>query len=268
MATAMLQYYVYADNSSAGSFSPARAEYEFYTLNVNTSGVHAGQLAINEFVASNQTGEMNENGQYADWIEVYNTMPYEINLHGMYISDDATHLQKHVINGDIALPAHTWAVLWADQNVSVSAAHLNFQLNAGGESIILSNSTGEIIDQVSFGTQTTDVAYARCPDGTGDFQFLTPTYGYNNCPISVEELASAGVGVAYPNPTFDVISLSIEKTEVKRIQLYNELGALMVVPISFGANQVQIDLQSLSAGVYCLRVETTSGCGVQRVIKK
>lgn len=267
MSSAMLQYYVYADNSSAGSFSPARAEYEFYTLNVNTSGLHAGQIAINELVATNQTGDVNESGQYADWIELYNNMPYEINLHGMYISDDPLNLQKHVINGDLVLPAHTWTVLWADQNISVSAAHLNFQLNAGGEQIILSNSTGEIIDQVTFGAQTTDVAYARCPDGTGDFQFLTPTFGYNNCPISVEELEASGIGLAYPNPTSNQLVVPIFSGQVQRAVLYNELGAVVVVPVSNLGNSLEVDLSNVSAGIYSLRIETSYGSGVQRIVK-
>ena len=61
-----VQYYFYADNNDAGIFSPQRAEHEYHELAV------AGDVVINEFSASNSTIQADQDGEYDDWIELYN----------------------------------------------------------------------------------------------------------------------------------------------------------------------------------------------------
>ena len=56
--------------------------------------------------------------------------------------------------------------------------HANFKLSADGEMLLLvdvDERNNEILDQVTFGEQQTDVAYGRVPDGTGSFAVLTST---------------------------------------------------------------------------------------------
>lgn len=46
------------------------------------------QVVINEVVSSNNSGIRDENGEYTDWIELYNTSNNSINLEGYAINDD------------------------------------------------------------------------------------------------------------------------------------------------------------------------------------
>ena len=80
------QYYIYAENDNAGSFSPQRAANEFYTLTVS------GDLVINEFMASNETTVTDSEGEYEDWVELYNNSDEEISLNGYFLSDDGDDL--------------------------------------------------------------------------------------------------------------------------------------------------------------------------------
>lgn len=52
-------------------------------------GVRAGELVLNEVVALNQTGLIDDRGNRPDWIELHNPGPGAVDLTGWSISDDA-----------------------------------------------------------------------------------------------------------------------------------------------------------------------------------
>ena len=68
-------------------------------------------------------------------------------------------------------------------NLDLSNLHANFQISSSGEELILTNSSGEIIDQVEPLIIPNDISYGRQPDG-GDswlfFQNSTPDQTNNN----------------------------------------------------------------------------------------
>ncbi|MCI0634419.1 MAG: chitobiase/beta-hexosaminidase C-terminal domain-containing protein, partial [Actinobacteria bacterium] len=73
--------------------------------------------------------------------------------------------------------------------------HTSFRLNILGETVLLSNSRGEILDQVEYPGQSPDQSYGRSPDGTGSFLYhLHPTpLGPNTGPANREPLVVAAV---------------------------------------------------------------------------
>ena len=52
------------------------------------------QLLLNEFSSSNISRLTDEDGEYNDWIELFNNSAAEINLEGYHLSDDADFLKK------------------------------------------------------------------------------------------------------------------------------------------------------------------------------
>lgn len=50
--------------------------------------LQAQQILINEFLASNQTINADEDGDFEDWIELYNNGDEAVNLEGFGLSDD------------------------------------------------------------------------------------------------------------------------------------------------------------------------------------
>ena len=62
---------------------------------VFNSGAAKAQIYINEIVASNTSGITDEEGEYPDWIELYNYSDSTVSLQGYGISDDSLDLFKY-----------------------------------------------------------------------------------------------------------------------------------------------------------------------------
>ena len=114
--SALADYYIYAENNLAGSFSPEQAEHEFYTLEADLINALPGEIAINEFLAINQTDTADETGQHEDWIELYNTTDVPVDLFGLYLSDDFTNPMKFAFPQNSMIPPHSYLIIWADED--------------------------------------------------------------------------------------------------------------------------------------------------------
>ncbi len=143
-------------------------------------------LYINEYMASNDSSFADENGEYDDWIEIYNPGPDPVNIGGMYISDDLGDLTAWQIPDrtpdSTTIAAGGFIVLWADKETDQGILHVNLKLSSGGEDIVLTAPNGTvIIDSRTFGAQTTDVSEGRKPDGSNTWvNFSNPTPGASN----------------------------------------------------------------------------------------
>ncbi|GJQ62127.1 MAG: hypothetical protein SCALA702_11800 [Melioribacteraceae bacterium] len=168
-----MQYYIYAENDDAVKFSPERAEYEFYNIAVNN------QIVINEFMADNDNIVQDPEGEFDDWIELYNNSDTPVSLNGYYLTDESDELTQWVFP-DVSIGAQSYLIIWADDDEDQEGLHANFKLSASGEEILLVAPDTTIVDQVSFGAQETDISMGRFPNGTGPFEMMTPTFGLEN----------------------------------------------------------------------------------------
>jgi len=145
-------------------------------------------LVINEFMASNNSdsGIHDDQNDYGDWIEIYNYGDVNIDLAGMYLTDNLGNPTKwQVLSGypsQTTVPPDGFVVFWADENTPDGPLHTNFKLSASGEEIGLFNTDGNtLIDTIVFGEQTTNISYGRYPDTTDNWRFFpTPTPGADN----------------------------------------------------------------------------------------
>lgn len=247
-----IEYYIYAENDDAGRFSPARAEYEFHTLTT------AGDLVINEFMASNDMIVADQDGEFDDWIELYNNTDSEISLKGYSLSDNPQEAGKWLFP-DISLAAGSYLIIWADKDTLQEGLHANFKLSASGEDLILSNASGIVVDQVTYPPQTTDVSWARIPNGTGNFQSMTATFDAENESIIASAPAAPMLPdvTLYPNPAGDMLNIRVGDDEQHQLCLYNIFGqCLQQMPV----NGIQImDVSSLEPGIYLITVDGKSG---------
>jgi hypothetical protein len=132
-------------------------------------------LFINEFMANNDEAVAGPDGNYPDWIELYNNGNESIDLSGMYLSDDLANPKWQFPAGSVIEP-NGFTVVWADNGSDRSSLHANFGLNASGEDIGLFARDGEsIVDSIVFDKQMSDVSYGRLPDGGSSWNYLTPT---------------------------------------------------------------------------------------------
>lgn len=177
-----VEFYVTAqDNDGLISSDPPTAPNATHSYTV---GVTLPTLVINEFMADNGSTleDPDEPGEFPDWIEIYNGGETAVNLNGFYLSDDPAALTKSPITQTLTIPAGGYLLIYADGDPFQGAAHADFKLGAGGESVLLVFSDGTtVLDSHTFGAQATDVSEGRCPSETGDWQTMsTPTPGAAN----------------------------------------------------------------------------------------
>jgi hypothetical protein len=256
MGSSRMHYYIYAENSDASIFSPQRAEHEFYTLIADAPNPGIGQVVINEFLAQNQDYNMNESGKYEDWIELYNTSTTPLNLYGVYLTDNFSNKTKFAFPPNTIIPPHGYLGIWADQgSITTSYLHCNFKLSAGGEEIMLSNYLGVVLDSITFGAQTVNNSYGRCPDGTGTFRKLvSPTFYGWNCIIGIEKNIAQELPNIYPNPASEIINIElIDKNNENTVRFYNALGQLLLSK-TFSGQKTEIDVSGFSNGIYLIKI--------------
>jgi hypothetical protein len=134
-------------------------------------------LVINEVMAANSSTVMDPQGEYDDWIEIYNAGAEAINVGGLYLTDilDQPTMWQIPTNRPAAttIPGGGYLLVWADNQVADAGLHANFQLNADGEQIGLFAADGHtLIDSITFADQAADISFGRYPDGKDNLRFL------------------------------------------------------------------------------------------------
>jgi len=127
------------------------------------------ELAINELMSSNDTVIADDEGEYDDWVEIYNGSEEDVDLGGCYVSDKTDEPLRVALPSGLVVPAGGVLLLWVDNDPEQGDAHLPFKLKQAGEAFLLSSPDGDLLDSVDFGVLLTDESLARHPDGTGDF---------------------------------------------------------------------------------------------------
>jgi len=157
----------------------------------------SSSVIINELMADNKYTIQSDQGNYTDWIELYNTADDAIAVGGMFLTDNLT-TYRWQFPSNTTIQAHGYLLVWADDNFRLGGLHTNFKLDANGETIGLYATDGSLMDSVAFGKQITDISYGRTVDGGSNFVYITePTPGEankgNTALIDAEPLIIVGV---------------------------------------------------------------------------
>ncbi len=125
-----------------------------------------GQVVINEIQSSNSSSVADYQGEYSDWIELYNAGDTPVNLFGYGLSDESENPYEWVFPS-ISLNADEYLVVFASSKNTVvgTELHTNFKISSSGESIYLTNSEGILIDNASAIELTENQSYGRTSDG-------------------------------------------------------------------------------------------------------
>ncbi|MEJ6796334.1 MAG: CotH kinase family protein [Flavobacteriales bacterium] len=254
-----LEYYFYAQNEEAGRFSPERAAYEFYALQ---SQINPEYLVINEFSPLN-TADTDEFGEFDDWIELYNRSGIPISTAGLYLSDEEDNPTKWALP-NLTLGAGEYAIIWADEQGAQGSSHANFKLSSLGEFISLAFADGTYIDSYTYLAAEAENTFARLPNGAGPFVLNTPTLGFTNDPVSVTENMLPEFSI-YPNPASSNLNIYAENRASFQAELYSPQGNL-VKQKSLSQTDGLLDISNLSAGIYLLKLKTSSGSVHRKII--
>ena len=156
-------------------------------LSVGTTAQHNG-VYISELQARNGTTTAGPNGQYPDWVELYNTTSLPVDLSGCGVSDDIRKPYKFTFPQGTTIGAGEYLLLWCMADQVDGYISLPFNLSGSkGDAVILVDQNGGILDICEFTAQEKDSSMIRGYQANGDLDTQSgfsvtdkPTPGYPN----------------------------------------------------------------------------------------
>ena len=247
------------------------------------------QVYINEILASNVDGTMDEAGEYEDWIELYNGGSGNVNLAGLFLTDSWPAGDPWIFPLDQA--AHTvlepneFLVVFADGETEEGPLHASFKLDKTGEEVVLLQKIGPdtlIVDRLVFGAQARNKTFGRYPDGSTTLEYLSvPTPWASNLMTSLHpELSPAGdreeLITLYPVPTPGPLFLQLSSAVWKGVEpdhqkvtisIYN-LSGIMVHHSEHDpfTGSIQLSLAGHPSGLYLLTIHCGNNAYSRRVV--
>jgi len=178
------------------------------TPGLPNSPVTKPDVFVNEFMADNVSFMTDPQGDFDDWIEIYNGTSEPFNIGGLYITDDLNNPTKYLMPDtkpdSTTIPAGGFLLLWADSDMEDGVLHIGFKLSKSGEQIGLYDKDGFIVDFVTFGGQNTNQSSGRITDGYANWQFFTqPTPGYSNNSAHTIQIPAGWSGISSYRQPFD-----------------------------------------------------------------
>lgn len=175
-------------NRSAKAYS---GSFDFQLQNLESRELYsASDLVINEFLASNTSGQTDIDGDRPDWIEIHNPTGSAIDLDGLFLTDDASDLTKWQLPAQ-SIGGNQYLVVFAsgkDRATADDDIHTNFKLSKSGEYLGLIDTDGTTVIH-DYGTQYPeqfdDTTYGLSSPSTVSY-FTTPTPGGSNSGILLQ----------------------------------------------------------------------------------
>lgn len=187
-------------------------------------------LRINEVSADNSI-YVNESFKHKDWFELYNTTDTELDIAGLYLSDDENNPLKYQIpasNGVIPtiIPAGGHRIIWADEMEPITQLHTNFKLKNDDDQMVLICSSDEFVannaaffekhpemksfaDGITYVTHRGDQTVGRYPDGgTSIYKMYRPTIEQSNAYTSADSYLGEDTGMTDPDQNEFTLALA------------------------------------------------------------
>ena len=269
-AGSIVRYYfeaISANSVGTRSFEPVGAEHDTYYFSVDPLEADAPKISINELMAVNSSAQADEAGEYDDWIELFNFSSTPMDIGGWFLSDNPWNLTKFEIPAGTVMSPDTYFIVWADEDGAQGDYHANFKLSGSGESLYLSDADGLLVDEVTFGLQAEDIAYARIPNGTGEFVMQNATFNLNNEHVGIDAVKEGEVSV-FPNPASKTLYLSIPSELTGSVASVLSVSGKVVQTAALTFEKENIDISKLPNGMYILHIQSGSKSVNNRFIKR
>ena len=147
----------------------------FLFQNLNAFSQDFSQLHISELMASNSASIEDIDGDFSDWIELYNPTAEDIDLEGWYMSDNPENLIKWILP-KVTIEANGFLMIFASgKDLRFSELHTNFSLSSSGEWVLLTRPDGKTVHfLMQFPVQYSDVSYGYFDEHLIYFNPSTP----------------------------------------------------------------------------------------------
>jgi len=260
-----VRFYIEAlanNTAKTATYFPKGAEYDVFVYKIGVTAYFNSPVVVNEIMATNESTLADQDGEFDDWIELYNNSADPVDLSGWHLTDNFSNLAKWTFPDGTTIPGNGYLIVWADEDGSQSGLHANFKLSGSGENVYLLDADQRIGQGVEFGEQETDMGYARVPNGTGDFVVKTPTFNANNETglSATTDITQQNQFRIYPNPTAGAVTLRSQNNPLGHLQVFNALGQMLLELDAQYA--VKFDVSSWQSGIYTVKTDL----GVKRLV--
>lgn len=129
------------------------------------------KVYINEIMMNNRSSIRDRDGDFSDWIELYNSSNTKINLNGYGLTDNQKDLYKWKFS-DIIMEPYSYLLVWAsgkDRNKNTNNLHTNFSLGTKDEVLVLTSPNGSYSNIVLIESTDENISYGRNVNGSGEF---------------------------------------------------------------------------------------------------
>jgi hypothetical protein len=244
---------------------------EFDTVNA------INNLYINE-ICSKNTLFPDEEYEFDDWIELYNSGDDTVNLAGLYLTNNLQVPTLFRISNKVSpqtlIPPHSYKLLWADGQSEQGLLHLDFKLDKDGGQVGIAHSTTNgiyYIDSLTYPAQKTDYSYGRYADGTSRWFLLSGmTPGESNIYTEINEIENFSRVLLYPNPANDILTVAFDEPVERTayVVIYSALGQELIrKSIMPGSTMETIDISSFSKGVYFVTIANDLSIRTEKMLK-
>jgi hypothetical protein len=136
------------------------------TTDVDTSDADTevdplAEVVMTALVAKNATGDIDENGDNDDWLELTNRGDAGADLTGWALTDGYPDEVPWVFPEDTILAPTATIRIWCDDDAIDGPLHADFKLSGDGETVTLIDALGEVVDEVTFPALLDDEVYER-----------------------------------------------------------------------------------------------------------
>ena len=136
-------------------------------------------IVINECMPNNSLTAVDQDGEYNDWVELYNNSASSYNMEGYFLSDRKSEPTKFKFPS-LNLNSNQFLIVWLDKDTLQEGLHTNFKLSASSEQLYLFDVDTHLVDYVHFYNVDADESVARTTNGNGSFIVTTPTFNQSN----------------------------------------------------------------------------------------
>jgi hypothetical protein len=155
-----------------------------------------------------QMGKSTQDGDYPDWIEIYNPGSESIDLTGYGLSDNPSESYKWIFPHVILAPYEHLLVFASGKDRKNPGdiedyIHTNFKIDRIGETILLTDDAGVLCDSIDTAEIPVDFSLGRYPNGETEWViFSEPTPGEENTTLPFPGFTDS-VQASHPGGFYD-----------------------------------------------------------------
>lgn len=169
------------DDQSFGRIEDGSVEWTIFAESTpntnNANGVvfeNNSNVFVNEIMSANYSTIEDFEGDYSDWVELYNGGTETINLSGYTLTDKQDTPNLWTFPNVSISPGGFLLVFVDGKDITTgSELHTNFSLDSGGEDVLFYDPSGGLVNFIPGKHLTLDQSYARLQDGSTEWDIFT-----------------------------------------------------------------------------------------------